>query len=177
MATLARHGIGYREIEQATGIPSTTARRYARRFATFLPCRVVDRAARFPAESVETFKRIHALFVEGKRTEEVAAILAGELPQVHEISTPATDAATVATAGDPAGLVAVVPLLERLTVAVEALAAAQAETVALLREARERPPDCPVEATEAKSQGDARQEEKTARKRPLWRSLLGRWGK
>jgi len=165
MAIVARHGIGYREIEQETGIPSTTARRYARRFPSFLPCRVVDRAARFPAESVETFKRIHALFVEGKRTEEVAAILAGELPQVHEISTPATVAATVATAGDPAALL---PMLERLTVAVEALAAAQAETVALLREARERPRDCPIEATEGKSQGEARQKEETARKRPFW---------
>ena len=165
MASVARHGIGYREIEQETGIPSTTARRYARRFPSFLPCRVVDRAARFPAESVETFKRIHALFVEGKRTEEVAAILAGELPQVHEISTPATFAATVATAGDPAALL---PMLERLTVAVEALAAAQAETVALLREARERPSNCPVEATEDKSQGDTRQGEETARKRPFW---------
>lgn len=53
------------------------------------------------------FRRIHALYVEGKRTEEIQAILAGEVPQVHEVATPAATDATLPPQAPDAGWPAV----------------------------------------------------------------------
>ena len=145
VATVTRHDLlGYREVEAATGVPGSTLRRYAKRFPAFLPIKTVDRAARFQPESVETFQRIHALYTAGKRSEDVATILADEVPQLHDV---AAVAATIATTSDPAALASILPMLERLTVAVETLAAAQLETVALLREGRDKPRETPGIAT------------------------------
>lgn len=170
MARVARHGVGYRGLESETGIPATTLRRYAKRFPNFLPCRVIDRASVFPVESVETFRRIHALYVEGRRTEEVAELLAAEVPRVHDL---AGHVATVATT-DPGDLSAMLPLLARLTVAVETLAAAQVETVALLREAREKASERPLVASETETRGEGRPGKENAQETPWWRFWLRR---
>ncbi len=107
MATVTRHGIGYRDLEEATGLAGTTLRRYAKRFPGFLPVKIGDRAARFQPEAVDVFRRIHALYVEGHRTEEIRAILAEEVPQVHEVATPATTVATIAPPAPDGGWPAV----------------------------------------------------------------------
>lgn len=154
--------IGFAEIETETGIPQQTARRYAADFKAWLPSQTVGRAARFKPEVLPTFATIRAGFDAGLTTAQIKATLTAENGPIIDVAGQ-TDPLPATT--DPAALL---PILERLTVAVEALAAAQAETVALLREARERPSNCPVEATEDKIQGDARQGEETARKRPFW---------
>ncbi len=107
MAIVARHGLGYRDLEEQTGLAGTTLRRYAKRFPAFLPVKIVDRAARFQADAVDVFRRIHALYVEGHRTEEIRAILAEEVPQVHEVATPATTVATIAPPAPEGGWPAV----------------------------------------------------------------------
>ena len=172
MATVTRHDLlGYRELETATGVPGSTLRRYAKRFPSFLPCRVVDRAARFQPDAVDVFQRIHALYTAGRRTDEVAEILAAEVPQVHDVATPAT---TVATVGDPVALAALLPMVERLTLAVETLAEAQAETVALLKEMREKPRERAVDASGDGSQGKDHGKG-NAPQMPLWSLLWVRW--
>ena len=171
MATVTRHGIGYKELEAATGIPSTTARRYAKRFPTFLPCRVVDRSARFKPDAVGTFKRIHELFTAGSRAEEIAEILANEVPQLHDV---AGHVATVATAATGSEAALLLPMLERLTLAVERLAEVQAETVALLREGREKASGLPQDAQGGGGQGKDHGKG-NAPQMPLWRLLWVRW--
>ncbi|MGD9611144.1 MAG: MerR family transcriptional regulator [Desulfovibrionaceae bacterium] len=104
MAIVARHGIGYRDLEEATGLAGTTLRRYAKRFPAFLPVKFVDRAARFQPDAVDVFRRVHALYEAGHRTEEIRAILAEEVPQVHEVATVATIAPPAPDGGWPAVL-------------------------------------------------------------------------
>lgn len=125
--------LGFKELEERTQIPGSTIRRYVERFSKFLPGRTVDRVKRFSPDLVEIFRRIHGLYQEGKRTEEVAGILAIEFGATYEIPTVSTDATTIAM--PPAvtdTLACLTPILERLTVALERIAENSGRTAAMV---------------------------------------------
>ena len=157
--------LGFAEIETETGIPQQTARRYAADFRAWIPSKTIGRAARFKPEVLPTFATIRAGFAAGLTTAQVKATLTAENGPIIDV---AGQTDPLPTAGNPAALL---PMLERLTVAVEALAAAQAETVALLREARDKPRECPAGALPGEREGEARQKEK----KPLWVAIWRRW--
>lgn len=124
--------IGFKELEGMTRIPGSTLRRYVERFPRFFPGKTVDRVRRFSPEVVEVLNRVHALYQEGRRTEEVAGILALEVSATYEIPTIATDATTLPTArqepGDAVAFLA--PILDRLATALERIADNSARTAA-----------------------------------------------
>lgn len=122
--------LGFKELEDRTRIPGSTIRRYAERFPRFLPGRTVDRVRRFPPEQVEVFRRIHELYQEGKRTEEVAAILALEVAATYDISTISTDATTIPTQAPGEVAAYLGPILDRLATALERIADNGARTAA-----------------------------------------------
>ena len=160
--------LGFAEIETETGIPQQTARRYAADFRAWLPSKTVGRAARFKPDVLSTFAAIRAGFDAGLTTAQIKATLTAKNAPIIDV---AGQTDTLPAVADPA---AVLPMLERLTVAVEALAAAQAETVALLREARENPSNCPVETLQGESRPEGRGEDGKPLKRPFWRTIFRR---
>jgi hypothetical protein len=149
--TTAKEMLCFKELEDQTHIPGSTLRRYALKFSQFLPSRTIDRTMRFKPEAVDVFKRIHALYQEGRRTEVIGTILSEELPNIIDVSTVAT---TVAKA-DPAVTMVeltkavnqvaeamaahaeIKPMVEKLSLAIEALAKTQAETLEFLRQQQE----------------------------------------
>ena len=116
--------IGFKDLEGLTRIPGSTLRRYVERFPKFLPGKTVDRVRRFSPEVVEVLNRVHALYQEGKRTEEVAGILALEAVATYDLPPVTTDATTVPTPPEVQGeaLAYLGPILERLAVALERIA-------------------------------------------------------
>jgi len=115
--------LGFKELEARTRIPGSTIRRYVERFPRYLPGRTVDRVKRFSPELVEVFQRVHGLYQEGRRTEEIAGILALEAVATFDIPTDATDATTIPTpAAMPDAVAYFAPILERLTAALERIA-------------------------------------------------------
>lgn len=115
--------LGFKELEGRTRIPGSTIRRYVERFPRYLPGRTVDRVKRFSPELVEVFRRIHGLYQEGRRTEEIAGILALEAVATFDIFTDSTNATTIPTpAAMPDAVAYLAPILERLTVALERIA-------------------------------------------------------
>lgn len=148
----ASEWLAFKDVEIQTGIPSTSLRRFAEKFPAFLAGKRVERAICFPPESLPIFRRIHELFREGKHTAEVNTILALEhvaTLDVDAIPTSVTRSSAANQAPDLAPMVReFTTSMDKLTAAldrqgelqarsvaaIEALAAAQRETVELLRQ-------------------------------------------
>lgn len=116
--------IGFKELEKITSIPGSTIRRYAERFSRFLPAKTVDRVRRFPPDSVDVFRRIHGLYQEGRRTDEIVGILSLEVGSTYDVQDVATDVTTVPTVpSNPSEFLAsLVPIMERWALALERIA-------------------------------------------------------
>ena len=84
-------GLALRELAEATGLPESTARRYAQLFAEFLEAEGEGRDRRWPPSAVVVLQRIAALYHEGHTTEGVRRQLAVSTPGGHD---PAPRAAT-----------------------------------------------------------------------------------
>lgn len=166
--------LGFAEIEAATGIPQQTARRYAADFKAWLPSKTVGRAAKYAPVVLPTFAAIRAGFEAGLTTAQIRASLTAQNAPVIDV---AEQTAPMPAQAPSDALAAIVPMLERLTVAVEALAASQAETVRLLRESRENPRELPVETPEPENDTQAQAGEKKPEKRGLWRRIFGGGGR
>jgi hypothetical protein len=101
VTSMSNKTVGYAEIEEATGVPAVTARRYATTFRRWLPGKTVGRSTRFPVATLNTFSQIRALFEAGKTTSEVRDELAASVHptfEVDEITEPA-EQATPAVSG------------------------------------------------------------------------------
>ncbi len=122
--------LGFKELEKITGIPGSTIRRYAERFSRFLPAKTVDRVRKFPPDFVDIFKRIHGFYQEGRRTEEIAGLLALEVATTYDVQDVATDVTTVSTVSSPTPeiLALLVPILDRFASALERIAENSART-------------------------------------------------
>jgi len=124
--------VGYAEIEEATGVPAVTARRYAMTFKRWLPGKTIGRATRFPVSTLDTFTGIRALFEAGKTTSEVREELAASVHPTYEAAVDEpTQPVTAAVPGIelPALLVLgdrFVSALERIALALEGVAAKRA---------------------------------------------------
>jgi DNA-binding transcriptional MerR regulator len=122
--------LGFKELEKITGIPGSTIRRYAERFSRFLPAKTVDRVRKFPPDFVDIFKRIHGFYQEGRRTEEIAGLLALEAVTTYDVQDVATPATTTSTVSSPTPeiLALLVPILDRFASAFEKIAENSART-------------------------------------------------
>ena len=122
--------LGFKELEKITGIPGSTIRRYAERFSRFLPAKTVDRVRKFPPYFVDIFKRIHALYQEGRRTEEIVGILSLEVATTYDVQDVATDVTTISTGSSSTTeiLALLVPILDRFASALEKIAENSART-------------------------------------------------
>lgn len=127
--------VGYAEIEEATGVPAVTARRYAMTFKRWLPGKTIGRATRFPVATLDTFAKIRALFEAGKTTSQVRDELAASVHPTYETAVDepvqATPPAISSTTGvDLPALLALgdrfVGALERIALALESVAAHKA---------------------------------------------------
>jgi hypothetical protein len=114
--------LSFKDVERATGIPSTSLRRFVERFPGFLAGKRINRALCFHPDAVATFRRISELFREGKTTPEVAAILATEQTPTIDVKAIPTNATTVPTVAPTVDMAALAPLLDRFTAALERIA-------------------------------------------------------
>lgn len=133
VTSMSNKTVGYAEIEEATGVPAVTARRYAMTFKRWLPGKTVGRATRFPVATLDTFARIRALFESGKTTSEVRDELAASVHPTFEtavVDEPAAPATPLVPGGDLPALLALgdrfVGALERIALALETVAANRA---------------------------------------------------
>lgn len=116
--------LGFKELEKITRIPGSTIRRYAERFPRFLPGKTLDRVRKFHPDFVPVFNRIHGLYQEGRRTEEIVGILSLEVAPTYDVEDVSTDITTFPTrASAPSEILAsLVPIMERWAVALEKIA-------------------------------------------------------
>jgi len=85
MGTPVKEWLTIKTLEQVTGIPGTTLRRFADRFSPFLPGKTVDRVKKYPPESVPVFRRISELYRQGVQTGDVLHVLAKERPATLDV--------------------------------------------------------------------------------------------
>lgn len=130
VTSMSNKTVGYAEIEEATGVPAVTARRYATTFRRWLPGKTVGRSTRFPVATLNTFSQIRALFEAGKTTSEVREVLAASVHptfEVDEITEPAEQATPAVSGAELPALLALgdrfVSALERIALALETVAA------------------------------------------------------
>ena len=129
VTSMSNKTVGYAEIEEATGVPAVTARRYAMTFKRWLPGKTVGRATRFPVSTLDTFSQIRGLFESGKTTGEVKEHLAASVHPTFEtavVDEPAAPATPAVSGSELPALLALgdrfVGVLERIALALEAMA-------------------------------------------------------
>lgn len=153
LATLARE----------VGVPEPSARRYAHAFAALVRSRRIGKATLYAPEVGELLRIAAEGFAAGRRRDEVADDLAGRFGHVHDVVPGGgDDVATTTPAGAsvPAGdLAALLPLAERLVVALERIAEGMAAN---------RPQDAPEDENRGIVHGDA-QKPPTRRWWRFWR--------
>lgn len=159
VVSMDKKRLGFAEIQEATGLPAQTLRRYAKEFARWLPTRKAGRMVQFQPEAVETIEAIRAAFEQGMTTPEVRDLLAAHVPPVIELPTdpPAEDTTptTIPTTPpmvDPATLAALLPMVDRWLAVQERQADMMGRAVAALETLaarlplpgpQERPQDAP----------------------------------
>lgn len=129
VTSMSNKTVGYAEIEEATGVPAVTARRYALTFRRWLPGKTVGRATRFPVATLNTFSQIRELFESGKTTSQVRDELAASVHPTYEtaVDEPAAQPTPAVSGADLPALLALgdrfVGALERIALALETVAA------------------------------------------------------
>lgn len=75
------------EISKKLGIPGTTVRRYREKFPEYIENKsaVFDGVKKYPESVLRTIKQIYDLYLSGKRTNEIRAILAQENEAVIQV--------------------------------------------------------------------------------------------
>jgi len=126
VTSMSNKTVGYAEIEEATGVPAVTARRYAMTFKRWLPGKTVGRATRFPVATLDTFSQIRALFEAGKTTSEVREALAASVHSTYEVAVDEPGAPPAVAGAELPALLALgdrfVSALERIAAALESVA-------------------------------------------------------
>jgi len=74
-----------RDLAEKSGVPESTARRYARLFPEYMPAKSFGRIKKYPAESARVIALIHDCYRRGMTTAEVAENLKDHAPRVIEL--------------------------------------------------------------------------------------------
>lgn len=157
--------LSFTKLAEVSGVSEASCRRYVKKAPELFMAETQDGVTRFPHEAVERFKMAHGSLAAGLRWGEMVRALQakfGAVIEVSEVQAEKAEALDLSGIGEK---------LDRLVVAVEALAVAQKEN-ASLRDRVER-----LEAALGQGMGDASAIEATSPASGgggFW-SGLGRW--
>jgi len=129
VVSMDKKRLGFAEIQELTGLPAQTLRRYAKEFSRWLPTRKAGRMVQFQPDAVETIEAIRAAFEQGMTTSQVKELVGASVAptiDVGHVAEAETPLLPQSSAELPALLALgdrFVSVLERAVVALEAIAA------------------------------------------------------
>jgi len=85
VVSMDKKRLGFAEIQELTGLPAQTLRRYAKEFSRWLPTRKAGRMVQFQPEAVETIEAIRAAFEQGMTTSQVKDLIASSVAATIDV--------------------------------------------------------------------------------------------